>query len=239
MPQSVFLPPRAVRLPPVCATAITANATPGAHLGPGERDEGENKSIDRVLRQGVVCTCVSNPTSERWLLNATGITPHACRRKQLGYRCIGQQPPSTRAIRVGRECWSGSSGAVVGLAGRTFHEPRLNRGRSQCVRDTHRQRSANPALSTASTPLTKIPPLKAFSDSPHHSPARPSPAACLPSPCFLWTASCQVSDVGWSTVGVNTNIISASMSALMDGLEYALVEYGQSCSIDAGPPRVD
>ncbi|CAM9677046.1 unnamed protein product [Pylaiella littoralis] len=42
-------------------------------------------------------------------------------------------------------------------------------------------------------------------------------------------------DVGWSTVGVNTNIISASMSALMDGLEYALVEYGQSCSIDAGP----
>ncbi|CAM9628253.1 unnamed protein product [Ectocarpus fasciculatus] len=42
------------------------------------------------------------------------------------------------------------------------------------------------------------------------------------------------SDVGWSTVGVNTNIISASMSALMDGFEYALVEFGQSCSIDAG-----
>lgn len=39
----------------------------------------------------------------------------------------------------------------------------------------------------------------------------------------------------WSTVGVNTNIISASMSALMDGLEYALVEFGPSCSIDAGP----
>lgn len=38
----------------------------------------------------------------------------------------------------------------------------------------------------------------------------------------------------WSTVGVNTNIISASMSALMDGLEYALVEFGPSCSIDAG-----
>eukprot|EP00903_Cladosiphon_okamuranus_P015421 g14244.t1 len=45
----------------------------------------------------------------------------------------------------------------------------------------------------------------------------------------------KVSDVGWSTVGVNTNIISASMSALMDGFEYALVEFGQSCSIDAGP----
>ncbi|CAM9105727.1 unnamed protein product [Hapterophycus canaliculatus] len=45
----------------------------------------------------------------------------------------------------------------------------------------------------------------------------------------------KASDVGWSTVGVNTNIISASMTALMDGLEYALVEFGESCSIDAGP----
>eukprot|EP00904_Undaria_pinnatifida_P000929 jgi/Undpi1/10837/HiC_scaffold_3.g01366.m2 len=44
----------------------------------------------------------------------------------------------------------------------------------------------------------------------------------------------KASEMQWSTVGVNTNIISASMSALMDGLEYALVEFGPSCSIDAG-----
>lgn len=46
-------------------------------------------------------------------------------------------------------------------------------------------------------------------------------------------AALQASDMPWSTVGVNTNIISASMSALMDGLEYALVEFGSSCSIGA------
>ncbi|CAM9351380.1 unnamed protein product [Discosporangium mesarthrocarpum] len=39
----------------------------------------------------------------------------------------------------------------------------------------------------------------------------------------------------WSTVGVNTNIISASMSALLDGFEYALVEYAPSCSLEARP----
>lgn len=49
----------------------------------------------------------------------------------------------------------------------------------------------------------------------------------------------QASDMPWSTVGVNTNIISASMSALMDGLEYALVEFGSSCSIDAGMGAAD
>lgn len=51
----------------------------------------------------------------------------------------------------------------------------------------------------------------------------------------LFMVSCtQASDMPWSTVGVNTNIISASMNALMDGLEYALVEFGSSCAIDAG-----
>jgi len=35
----------------------------------------------------------------------------------------------------------------------------------------------------------------------------------------------------WATVGVNTNIISASMSALMDGFEFALVQYAPACSL--------
>ena len=43
----------------------------------------------------------------------------------------------------------------------------------------------------------------------------------------------------WSTVGVNTNIISASMIALLDGLEYAVVEFGQSCSIEKGSEAAD
>ncbi|CAM9091670.1 unnamed protein product [Ascophyllum nodosum] len=49
----------------------------------------------------------------------------------------------------------------------------------------------------------------------------------------------KVSDVQWSTVGVNTNIISASMIALLDGLEYAVVEFGQSCSIEKGSEAAD
>jgi hypothetical protein len=35
-----------------------------------------------------------------------------------------------------------------------------------------------------------------------------------------------------ATVGVDSNIISASMCALLDGFEYALVEYAPSCSLD-------
>ena len=54
-------------------------------------------------------------------------------------------------------------------------------------------------------------------------------------PRSLCTFFFQASDMPWSTVGVNTNIISASMSALMDGLEYALVEFGPSCSLGSGP----
>lgn len=57
--------------------------------------------------------------------------------------------------------------------------------------------------------------------------------------CFMLHVMFQVSEVPWSTVGVNTNIISASMIALMDGFEYALVEFGRSCSIDKGPDHVD
>lgn len=48
-------------------------------------------------------------------------------------------------------------------------------------------------------------------------------------------SSLQAHDKLWSTVGVNTNIISASMTALLDGLEYAIVEFGLSCSIEGGP----
>eukprot|EP00611_Tribonema_gayanum_P017169 TRINITY_DN2970_c0_g1_i1.p1 TRINITY_DN2970_c0_g1~~TRINITY_DN2970_c0_g1_i1.p1 ORF type:complete len:663 (-),score=249.63 TRINITY_DN2970_c0_g1_i1:678-2666(-) len=42
----------------------------------------------------------------------------------------------------------------------------------------------------------------------------------------------------WATVGVDTNIISASMCALMDGFEYALVEYAPCCSLDRPRPPV-
>lgn len=45
----------------------------------------------------------------------------------------------------------------------------------------------------------------------------------------------QAAEKPWSTVGVSTNIISASMSALLDGFEYALVEFGPSCSIERAP----
>ncbi|CAM9696709.1 unnamed protein product [Chrysoparadoxa australica] len=41
----------------------------------------------------------------------------------------------------------------------------------------------------------------------------------------------------WSTVGVNSNIISASMHALVDGFQYGLVEYGHSCKLEV--PKVE
>jgi len=38
-------------------------------------------------------------------------------------------------------------------------------------------------------------------------------------------------DETWTTVSVDRNIISASLNALVDGFEYALVEYAQSCML--------
>jgi hypothetical protein len=35
-----------------------------------------------------------------------------------------------------------------------------------------------------------------------------------------------------TTVGVDTNIISASVIALLEGFEYGLVEFAPSCSLD-------
>lgn len=38
-------------------------------------------------------------------------------------------------------------------------------------------------------------------------------------------------DTTWSTVSVDRNIISASVNALVDGFEYALIEHAQSCML--------
>ena len=38
-------------------------------------------------------------------------------------------------------------------------------------------------------------------------------------------------DTTWTTVAVDSNVISASLNALIDGFEYALVEYSQSCMV--------
>ncbi|EEC46183.1 2-isopropylmalate synthase [Phaeodactylum tricornutum CCAP 1055/1] len=35
----------------------------------------------------------------------------------------------------------------------------------------------------------------------------------------------------WTTVSVDTNVISASLNALVDGFEYALIEHGESCML--------
>jgi len=35
----------------------------------------------------------------------------------------------------------------------------------------------------------------------------------------------------WTTVSVDQNIISASLNALVDGFEYALIEHAQSCML--------
>lgn len=35
----------------------------------------------------------------------------------------------------------------------------------------------------------------------------------------------------WTTVSVDTNVISASLNALIDGFEYALIEHAESCSL--------
>lgn len=38
-------------------------------------------------------------------------------------------------------------------------------------------------------------------------------------------------DERWSTVSVDRNIISASVNALVDGFEYALIEHATSCML--------
>jgi 2-isopropylmalate synthase len=38
-------------------------------------------------------------------------------------------------------------------------------------------------------------------------------------------------DEKWTTVSVDRNIISASVNALVDGFEYALIEHAQSCML--------
>jgi 2-isopropylmalate synthase len=38
-------------------------------------------------------------------------------------------------------------------------------------------------------------------------------------------------DTTWTTVSVDSNVISASLNALIDGLEFALIEHGQSCML--------
>ena len=35
----------------------------------------------------------------------------------------------------------------------------------------------------------------------------------------------------WTTVSVDRNVISASLNALVDGFEYALIEYGVECML--------
>jgi 2-isopropylmalate synthase len=49
------------------------------------------------------------------------------------------------------------------------------------------------------------------------------------------------SDENWTTVSVDRNIISASVNALVDGFEYALVEHASSCVLcdDAFPDPYD
>ena len=39
------------------------------------------------------------------------------------------------------------------------------------------------------------------------------------------------SEATWTTVSVDTNVISASLNALVDGFEYALVEHAESCML--------
>ena len=41
-------------------------------------------------------------------------------------------------------------------------------------------------------------------------------------------------DVTWTTVSVDRNIISASVNALVDGFEYALIEQAKSCMVRCG-----
>jgi 2-isopropylmalate synthase len=38
-------------------------------------------------------------------------------------------------------------------------------------------------------------------------------------------------DTKWTTVSVDTNVISASLNALIDGLEFALIEHADSCML--------
>jgi 2-isopropylmalate synthase len=38
-------------------------------------------------------------------------------------------------------------------------------------------------------------------------------------------------DESWTTVSVDRNVISASLNALVDGFEYALIEHAQSCML--------
>jgi len=39
------------------------------------------------------------------------------------------------------------------------------------------------------------------------------------------------SDKTWTTVSVDRNVISASLNALTDGLEYALIEHASMCML--------
>ncbi len=39
-------------------------------------------------------------------------------------------------------------------------------------------------------------------------------------------------DKKWTTVSVDRNVISASLNALVDGFEYALIEHAAECSLD-------
>jgi len=39
------------------------------------------------------------------------------------------------------------------------------------------------------------------------------------------------SEKTWTTVSVDRNVISASLNALIDGFEYALVEYAPHCML--------
>lgn len=41
----------------------------------------------------------------------------------------------------------------------------------------------------------------------------------------------KVKDTTWTTVSVDTNVISASLNALVDGFEYALIEHAESCML--------
>lgn len=38
-------------------------------------------------------------------------------------------------------------------------------------------------------------------------------------------------DVTWTTVSVDRNVISASLNAVVDGFEYALIEHAKSCML--------
>jgi 2-isopropylmalate synthase len=41
----------------------------------------------------------------------------------------------------------------------------------------------------------------------------------------------ELTEQTWTTVSVDTNVISASFNALIDGYEYALIEHAQSCNL--------